>query len=107
MAIIMVRNLFNRSLPAADLSRTVLQHFHDHHLDWMHACGGKGRCTTCKLKVINGHENLSPLTEAEERYIQQGALLPGERLSCQVRIQGDIEIAVPQEGKLAHIKYSE
>jgi len=107
MAIIMVRNLFNRSLEATDLSRSLLQHFHDHYLDWMHACGGKGRCTTCKLRVLEGQENLSPLTEAEERYAEQGALLPGERLSCQVRIQGDVVVAVPEEGKLAHMKYSE
>lgn len=107
MAIIIVRNLFNRSLTATDLSRSLLQHFHNHHLDWMHACGGKGRCTTCKLKILEGAEHFSPPTEAEQRYAQEGALLPGERLSCQVRIHGDVVIAVPEESKLQHVRYSE
>ena len=32
--------------------------------DWMHACGAKGRCTTCRVRVRAGMENLGPLTEA-------------------------------------------
>ena len=41
----------------------------------MHACGAKGRCTTCRLQVLAGQENLSPLTAAELRYRAAGRLL--------------------------------
>ena len=36
----------------------------------------------------------------------QGLLLNNERLSCQVRIRGDVRIEIPDEGKFPHIKYS-
>ena len=71
----------------------------------MHACGGKGRCTTCKVIVLKGHEHLISVTPAENRYRAMGALKSNERLSCQVRILGDVTIAVPEEYKLPHIDY--
>ncbi|HYG18715.1 MAG TPA: 2Fe-2S iron-sulfur cluster-binding protein [Ohtaekwangia sp.] len=106
MAVILIQNLGARSISVHDPSRTLLQHFQDHYLDWMHACGGKGRCTTCKLLVIAGAPNLSQPTAAETAYQQQGALELDERLACQVRTSGDIVISVPEEGKLPHIHYS-
>jgi len=36
--------------------------------DWMHSCGGKGRCTTCSAVIITGQENLSTLTDVELKY---------------------------------------
>ncbi|QIL76963.1 2Fe-2S iron-sulfur cluster-binding protein [Hymenobacter sp. HDW8] len=75
--------------------------------DWMHACGGKGRCTTCRLKVLSGVENLTPDTEAELRYRRAGRLLPHERLTCQTRLtQGDLTARVPEPTKLPHVTYS-
>jgi 2Fe-2S ferredoxin len=106
MAVILIQNLGARSISVQDLSRTLLQHFQDHYLDWMHACGGKGRCTTCKLLVIEGTQNLSQPTAVETAYQRQGALGSGERLACQVRTSGDVVITVPEEGKLPHIHYS-
>jgi ferredoxin, 2Fe-2S len=103
---IVIQNLFNKELEVKDSSKPLLLNLHHHHLDWMHACGGKGRCTTCKVIVIEGLENLDPLTEAEQRYHQQGDLLSNERLACQAILHGDIRIAVPDECKMPHMKYS-
>jgi 2Fe-2S ferredoxin len=107
MAKIVIRNLFSKILPVENTQKTVLQHFHDHQLDWMHACGGKGRCTTCKIIVVQGINNLSPYSEAELRYKALKALKTNERLSCQTKITGDIEVLAPEEYKLPHLKYSE
>ena len=49
MARIMIENLFKRTIMAADHSKSLLRHFQDNSIDWMHACGAKGRCTTCKV----------------------------------------------------------
>jgi 2Fe-2S ferredoxin len=103
---IVISNWSRKTLEVKDPTKPLLQHFHDHHLDWMHACGGKGRCTTCKVIVLAGEENLPPLTPAEQKYYNLGELKTPERLSCQARIKGDIIIAVPEEFKLPHIKYS-
>ena len=74
--------------------------------DWMHACGAKGRCTTCRLQVRTGLENLSPPTAAELRYQAAGRLRPDERLSCQARLLGgEVTGRVPDDTQLPHVHY--
>jgi ferredoxin, 2Fe-2S len=107
MAKIRIENLFGKILPVENTEKTLLQHFHDHRLDWMHACGGKGRCTTCKVIVKDGFDHISALTEAEARYRAQNALQNNERLSCQAKIMGDVLILAPSEYKLPHMRYSD
>lgn len=105
MAKIEILNLWGQVLEVADPERSLLGHFQAAGMDWMHACGAKGRCTTCKVRVVQGLENLGDLTEAEGRYRQRGLLGPAERLACQARITGDVVVEVPAEGMLPHIKY--
>ena len=102
----MIENLFKRTIVANDLSRTLLQHLQDNGIDWMHACGGKGRCTTCKVIVTHGLGNFHNPTAAEDRYFQDGALNSNERLACQSKISGDVSILAPEEYHLPHIAYS-
>ena len=74
--------------------------------DWMHACGAKGRCTTCRVQVLSGTEQLGPLSAAEERYRAAGRLLPTERLTCQARLPaGNVAGRVPEATKLPHVQY--
>jgi ferredoxin, 2Fe-2S len=105
MARIVIANWAEKTLEVTDLSKTLLHHFHDNQLDWMHSCGGKGRCTTCKAIIVEGAENFIPVTAAEQRYRQLGALKTTERLSCQAKITGDVRINVPDEYMLPHIDY--
>jgi 2Fe-2S ferredoxin len=107
MARIMIENLFKRTLEVTDHSKTLLRHFQDHRLDWMQACGGKGRCTTCRVIITSGMENLQPLTGAERKYRQIGALADNERLTCQASARGDVSVIVPLDCKLSHVQYSD
>lgn len=106
MAVIVIKNLAEKTLDVQDFSKTLLQHVQENGLDWMQACGGKGRCTTCKVVVVLGYENLEPKTTAELNYEGRGLLHDNERLSCQAKVNGNITIIVPQEAQLPHIKYS-
>jgi 2Fe-2S ferredoxin len=106
MAKILIENLFGKILSVENPEKTLLQHFQDNRLDWMFACGGKGRCTTCKVIVSEGMNNMSPLTVAEQRYRAIRALGLNERLSCQANVSGDITISAPEEYKLPHVHYS-
>ncbi len=83
-----------------------MEAIHAEFIDWMHTCGGKGRCTTCKLTLIKGFENLNPLTSAELKYRNKNLLKENQRLACQCKINGDIEIEVSPENKLPHMNYS-
>ena len=107
MAVIVIKNLEEKTIEVRDFSKSILQHVQGDGTDWMFACGGKGRCTTCKAVVVQGLENLEPKTAAESRYETLGLLGPSERLSCQARIRGSVTICVPEEYKLPHIKYSD
>lgn len=107
MPSIEIRNLDKKTIQNPNLSKPLLWIFLESGLDWMHACGGKGRCTTCKAVVLMGGENLLPKSPAEMRYEGQGLLAGNERLCCQARLTGgDLQIEVPDEGKLPHITYS-
>lgn len=106
MALIVIKNLAEKTLEVQDFSKTLLQHVQQNGIDWMHACGGKGRCTTCKVIIEEGQENLEPKTQPELKYEGLGLLAQNERLSCQLKIKGDIVVQIPEEGKFPHMKYS-
>lgn len=74
--------------------------------DWMHACGAKGKCTTCTAVIKSGQAHLGEYTEAEKRFVKLGKLNENERLSCQAVVTGDVHIEVPDCYKLPHLDYS-
>ncbi|MBX2894952.1 MAG: (2Fe-2S)-binding protein [Cyclobacteriaceae bacterium] len=86
---------------------SALRLLHENFVDWMHACGGKGRCTTCKMILVRGTDALGLLTDAEKRYRQTGQLGATERLACQAEILGDCTIRTPEEYKLPHQAYTD
>ena len=85
-----VQNLAQLQVKIAP-GQTLLQALQAQGQDWMHACGGKGRCTT----------------EAEIRYRSWGRLQDNERLACQCTLEGGNAIGkVPEQTKLPHLIYS-
>ncbi len=58
------------------------------------ACGGKGSCGVCKVKV---HEGGGALLPTETGHINRGEARKGVRLSCQVKVKQDLKIEVPPE----------
>lgn len=63
-----------------------------------HDCGGNASCTTCRVDVIAGSENLSEIDFDEQDLLDREALTePYHRLGCQARVLGDVIVQVPQE----------
>lgn len=58
------------------------------------ACGGRGTCGLCKLKVLEG---AGPLLPTEEPYLEKDERDSNVRLACQVKVRGDLKIRVPKE----------
>lgn len=48
-------------------------------------CGGRGRCSTCRVRVGRGREHLPPPSEAERRVLARIGAGPDVRLACQLR----------------------
>ncbi len=59
--------------------------------DQLHACGGKARCTTCRVEFVDGEPD--KMTVAEKNVLAaKGA--SGVRLSCQVLCETDMSVRV-------------
>ena len=58
------------------------------------ACGGMGSCGVCTVHV---HEGGGAMLPTEKGYISRGEARAGCRLSCQVKLKGDIRIEVEPE----------
>jgi 2Fe-2S ferredoxin len=62
-----------------------------------HDCGGNASCTTCRVEVQMGGENLSEIDFEEQDLLDREALSePWHRLGCQARVQGDVVVLVPE-----------
>ena len=108
MSRIVIQNLFNLTINSKVDDRKVIELIHQNGIDWMHACGKKGRCTTCKIIVIQGKDNLSEMNDRELAFAAQGRLQAGERLACQAILHsGEIQVKVAHINKFPHIQYSE
>lgn len=55
-------------------------------------CGGRGRCSTCRVRLGRGAERLGDPSEAEARVLQRIEAPPGIRLACQIPVLGGLEI---------------
>lgn len=51
-------------------------------------CGGRGRCSTCRVRVTRGIENIPPPTDAEQRVLKRVNAGIQVRLACQARPTG-------------------
>jgi len=61
--------------------------------DILHRCGGNSRCTTCRVEILEG--DAGPIEPMEAERIGRETDWPAERrLSCQVRVQGDLTVRV-------------
>ena len=58
------------------------------------ACGGKGSCGVCKVKVLDGGGAVLP---TELSHLDRGEVRDGVRLSCQVKVKQDMRIEIPAE----------
>lgn len=58
------------------------------------ACGGKGTCSFCRVKIIEGVPDPLPV---EEILINYKDINDGYRLSCQTKIRSNMRLELPEE----------
>ncbi len=68
-------------------------------------CGGRGRCSTCRVRIGLGLEKLPPPSAAETRVLQRVNAPPNVRLACQLRPHTDVAVvpllrAMPPPGRI-------
>jgi Na+-transporting NADH:ubiquinone oxidoreductase subunit F len=63
------------------------------------ACGGKGTCAECKVRVMEGG---GPLLPTETPYLDKEELENNVRLACQVKVKEDTKIEIDESLFLIH-----
>lgn len=58
------------------------------------ACGGKGSCGLCKVTVKS---DIGPILPTEFPYLTKEEQESSVRLSCQIKVKGDLSIEIPEE----------
>lgn len=59
--------------------------------DQLHACGGKARCTTCRVQFVSGEPETMTVAEKD---VLTAKGVSGVRLSCQILCDHDMEVKV-------------
>ena len=73
--------------------RSILEASREAGIPHASICGGRGRCSTCRVRVIDGHERLPPASESELKVLAKVNASPQIRLACQTRpLSGDFTI---------------
>ncbi len=74
---------------------TILEASYRHRVPHANVCGGKGRCSTCRVRILGDHSRL-PQPSAREAFVLDhigaGADDPSLRLACQLRPAHDLAI---------------
>ena len=82
---------------SAPSGTTLLKAAHDGGVDVTATCGGRGRCTSCRIKFVAG--TTPPPTLADEVQLGDELVRDGYRLACQCRLDEPltVELAPPLE----------
>ncbi|PPR11303.1 MAG: Adenylate cyclase 1 [Alphaproteobacteria bacterium MarineAlpha11_Bin1] len=71
---------------------TILEASRLHGIPHASVCGGRGRCSTCRVRVLEGEEKLGEPKAEELRVLERVGAPPRVRLACQAVPSGDISI---------------
>lgn len=77
-----------------DGGRNLLSTLKDEEIFIPSACGGRGSCGLCKLKVVAGAGTCLP---TELPWLTAEEKQDNVRLACQIRVKNDMRIVVPEE----------
>ncbi|MFW6260463.1 MAG: adenylate/guanylate cyclase domain-containing protein [Spirochaetota bacterium] len=71
---------------------TILQASLTAGINHTHVCGGRARCSTCRVLVESGVEHLRPRNAAESRLAAIKGFSPDVRLACQTTTTGNVRL---------------
>lgn len=93
----------DRRLTTLGPSDTILQAAHAAGVDITATCGGRGRCTSCRVKFVAGA--IPPPTIGDEVQLGDDLVRDGYRLACQCRLTEDatVEVAPPLDERAFQI----
>jgi adenylate cyclase len=77
----------------APIGRSILEALRDEGVPHASVCGGRARCTTCRVRIIDGLAALAPPSRMEAEALARVEAPPNVRLACQTRPRRDVAVA--------------
>ncbi len=71
---------------------TLLEVSRIHGIPHASVCGGRGRCSTCRIRINTGGEHLEEPSPAEQKVLDRIRAAPDVRLACQLRPTHDLSV---------------
>ncbi len=82
-----------RGLSVLDISRI-------NRIPHASVCGGRARCSTCRVRVVDGQEALPPPSEHETKVLDRIGAPANVRLACQLRPTDNLTISTLMPGNV-------
>jgi len=77
--------------------KTLLQIATDNHIEIKSICKGVPSCAECRVRLIEGENNVLPPNKAELNLIGTNWRIDSRRLACQVRCFGDVTVDLTEQ----------
>lgn len=74
------------------VGRSILEALRAAGIPHASVCGGRARCTTCRVRISRGLDLLPPSGQLEDTALRRINAQPNVRLACQTRPQSDVTI---------------
>lgn len=81
-----------RLIESSETGKTLLDLALGAKIPHAHECGGMARCSTCRVLVLEGAENLGPRTAEEAELAKAKGFADEIRLACQATVQGNVRV---------------
>ncbi len=100
---VVIKHLNGRELKGAP-GQTILEVLRLHSIPHASLCGGRGRCTTCRVRVGAGAKQLHKPSRLEQFALDRIGAAPNVRLACQTRPLQPLQISplVPADLGIEH-----
>jgi len=92
MGKIIISHINGRELKGAK-GQTILEIIRNHSIPHTSLCGGRGRCTTCRVRVGRGSQHLPKPSALEQFALNRIGAAPNVRLACQTRPNYSLQIS--------------
>ena len=80
------------TIEEAQSQLSILEISNKNQIPHTQACNGHGRCSTCRVMILENPQNLSEPCEIESKMIQKKGFENNIRLACRAKVGGDIKI---------------
>jgi adenylate cyclase len=82
----------NGKITAFPKGRSILEVSRAAGIPHASVCGGRGRCSTCRVRVVKGLERLPPASPEERHVLDRVGAPRNVRLACQTRPTEELEV---------------